>query len=127
MRQLSDKLYSAVRALAGEGPVKARLASAYEENLEILPEEDIPASIRPRFERLRQAMHAVKPTNVESPVTASVRKMSSAEATRHANQIVAMYSELTQVKATDKRARIIATTESESVAVIRTPDRATLN
>ena len=127
MNQLYDNLYSAVRALAGEGPVKARLASAYEENLEILSGEDIPASIRPRFERLHQAMHAVKPTNVESPVTASVRKMSSADATRHANQIVAMFNELTRVKTTDKRVRIIATAESESVATIRTPDRAALN
>ena len=127
MYRLSDKLYTAVRALAGAGPVKARLVAAYEKNLDMLSEADIPVNFRPRFDRLHQVMHSVQPTNIESPVVASVRKMSSADATRHANEIVAMFNELVQIKTTGERIRVIATAEPEGPATIRTPDRAALN
>ncbi len=105
MCQLSDNFYSAVRALAADGPIKSRLARAYTDNLAILAEEDVPESIRPRFLVLRQAMKMVKPTGTEDPVTASVRKMSAAEASRYAASIVAMFSELVRVKATGERVR----------------------
>ena len=103
MCQLSDNFYSAVRALAGDGSVKDRLANAYSENLEMLSEDDLPETIKPRFEGLRQAMHSAKPLSKESPVTASIRKMSPTEASRYATSIVAMFSELVRVKATGER------------------------
>lgn len=103
MCQLSDNFYSAVRALAGDGSVKDRLATAYTQNLEMLAEEAIPETIRPRFEELRKAMHSIEPMTTESPVTASVRKMAPTEASRHAASIVAMFSELVRVKDTGER------------------------
>jgi len=74
MCQLSDRFFSAVRSLSGDGPIKQRLVSAYKEHLEDLHEEDVPDSIRQKFTSLREALTAVGPTNGESAVHASVRK-----------------------------------------------------
>ncbi len=103
MYRHSDKFYAAVRTLSGNGPIKKRLIAAYDDNLAHLPAEELPESIRPRFELLRRAMHTVKPIATESPVLATVRKMSTIDANRCANQIVTMFSELVQVTDTDER------------------------
>ena len=104
MCQLSNKFFSAVRTLSGDGPIKRRLAKAYADNLELVREDEIPEIIRPKFVILRQAMHSAKPANrKESPVLASVRKMSNIEANRYSKAIVAMFSELVRVKATGER------------------------
>lgn len=94
----SDKFYSAVRTLAGNGPIKKRLISAYGDNLAHLPSEELPEIIRQRFDRLRRSMHSVKPLGAESAVLATVRKMSTTDANLCANQIVAMFSELARAK-----------------------------
>ncbi len=103
MCQFSDKFYSAVRTLSGDGSIKERLASAYDANLEHIADEDIPDIIRPRFELLKRRMHAVKPAGHESHVVASVRKMSTEQAAGCAALIVAMFSELVRVKSTGER------------------------
>jgi len=106
MCQFSNKFFSAVRILAGDGPIKTRLFLAYSDHLDMLPETDLPDSIRPRFEILKHTMHTVKPISEESPILASVRKMSSAQAGHCATQIVAMFSELVRVKSTGERLRL---------------------
>jgi hypothetical protein len=106
MCQFSNKFFSAVRTLAGDGPIKTRLFVAYSDHLDMLPEKDMPESIRPRFQLLKNSMHTVKPMSEESPILASVRKMSSAQASRCATQIVTMFSELVRVKSTGERLRV---------------------
>ncbi len=103
MSQHSDKFCTAVRVLSGNGPIKKRLVSAYDDNLAHLPAEELPELIRPRFELLRRAMHTVKPLRGESPVLATVRKMSKTETNRCANEIVTMFSELRPDKGTGER------------------------
>lgn len=98
MCQISDRFFSAVRTLTGDGPVKQRLLSAYKEHLEDLHEDQVPDSIRQKFESLREALTAVGPANGESAVHASVRKMSSVDAQRYATSILLMLSELVRVK-----------------------------
>lgn len=130
MCQLSDKFYSAVRTLAGDGPVKARLVRAYRDNLEAIADEEIPDAIRPRFDLLRAAMRAVRPVTSECPVVASVRKMSARDASRHATQIVAMFSELVRVKTTGERVRLLRRSEASQQAGTPDtppPDRVTVN
>lgn len=117
MCQFSDKFFSAVRILAGDGPIKKRLFLAYSDHLDMLPETDMPESIRPRFEILKHSMHAVKPISEESPILASVRKMSSTEASRCATQIVAMFSELVRVKSTGERLRLKSPTKKVQLVV----------
>ena len=111
MCQFTDRFYSAVHTLAGDGAVKQRLLSAYKDNLETLPEKDVPDHIRECFQRLRQAMTAAQPIGKECSVVASVRKMSATDATSFAADIVAMFSELVRVKATGERVRVAAPVE----------------
>ena len=94
MHKHTDLFYSAVRTLSGAGSLKKRLVTAYDDNLAHLLGEELPPNIRPRFEKLRVTMFTVKPVGSESPVLATVRKMSTAEANRCANLIVAMFKEL---------------------------------
>ena len=94
MHKHTDLFYTAVRTLSGAGPIKRRLVAAYDDNLAHLPAEELPDHIRLSFEQLRVTMFSVKPLGAESPVLATVRKMSSTEANRCANQIVAMFKEL---------------------------------
>ncbi len=103
MCEISDRFFSAVRSLAGDGPVKQRLVAAYKEYLEDLAETQVPESIRPKFESLKEALHAVGPTNGESAVHASVRKMSPVDAQRYATSILLMLGELVRVKGSGER------------------------
>ena len=103
MCQISDRFFSAVRTLSGDGPIKQRLVSAYKEHLEDLHEDQVPDSIRPKFDSLRQALTSVGPANGESAVHASVRKMSPVDAQRYATSVLLMLSELVRVKGTGER------------------------
>ncbi len=103
MCQISDRFFSATRTLGGDGPIKQRLVAAYQEYLETLREDELPESIRQKFESLRQALHAVDPINGETRVHASVRKMSPTDAQRYATSILLMLSELVRVKGSGER------------------------
>jgi len=103
MQHVADRFYAAVRTLAADGPAKQRLISAYVDHLESLGEDDVPEAIRPRFESLRGAMNAVPPTEKETAVQVSVRKMAPAEAARYTRSILAMFGELVRVKGTGER------------------------
>jgi hypothetical protein len=121
MCQYSDSLFAAVRILAGDGPIKKRLISAYSEHLDPFNIDEIPEMIRPGFESLRRSMHAVKPLSTEGTILASVRKMSTADASRNARQIVTMFSELVRVKATGERLRAGKTHEPADSPVAGQP------
>ena len=113
MCQFTDRFYSAVRTLAGDGPVKQRLLSAYSDNLESLSEADVPESIRESFIQMSRAMSAAAPLQNESAAEATVRKMSAAEASRHATNIVAMFSELVRAKSTGEKLRVVSRAEGK--------------
>ena len=100
MCQFTDRFYSAVRTLAGDGAVKQRLIAAYKDNLESLPDADVPDSIRERFDRLRATMCQAQPIGNECIVFATVRKMSAADATALAADIVEIFSELVRARST---------------------------
>jgi hypothetical protein len=103
MCHVADKFYAAVRTLATDAPLKQRLISAYVDHLEALAEEDVPEAIQTRFVALRQAMNAVPPTEKETAVQVSVRKMSQAEAARFTRSILVMFAEQIRVRSTGER------------------------
>ena len=103
MCQVSDRFFAAIHSLTGDGTVKQRLVVAYLDHLEAIRTDDLPESIRPRFELLRKAMSAVPPTEKETVVQVSVRKMSQTDAMRFTGSIVAMFAELVRVKTTGER------------------------
>ena len=103
MCHVADKFYAAVRTLTTDVPAKQRLINAYVDHLEALTEDDVPQAVQPRFDALRQAMTAVPPTEKETAVQVSVRKMSQAEAGRLSRSILAIFAELVRVKSTGER------------------------
>jgi hypothetical protein len=107
MCQISDRFFSAVRTLNADGPIKQRLVAAYHDYLEDLPEDQLPDSIRPKFASLRQGLTAVGPSNGESAVHASVRKMAAVDAQRYATSILLMLAELVRVKGSGDRLSFI--------------------
>ncbi|MEM8817465.1 MAG: hypothetical protein AAFX56_10160 [Pseudomonadota bacterium] len=99
MQHPVDCFYAAVAALAGDGHIKQRLISAYQDNLEELDADDLPRSVQDRFVALKTQMHKVTPANGEGPICASVRKMSIDEASSCAESVVGLYAELERFRA----------------------------
>jgi hypothetical protein len=89
-----ERFQGAVRVLIGDGPVKVRLVRAYSEYLEDLLDLEVPVSGGDALHELYVALHRVAPSGTETPVRASVQKMSSGEAAWHAGTILRLYVEL---------------------------------
>lgn len=94
MSNIVERFEAAVRILIADGPVKHRLAKAYSDHLEDLQDFDLPVENGGTFSDLHAALHRVHPAGQESPVKASVQKMSPLEAGSHARTIFALYAAL---------------------------------
>jgi hypothetical protein len=92
--QIAQRFAEAVHTLISDGPIKQRLASAYDAHLNDLADVEFPAGLRRDFGDLQAAMSKFAPAGSETRVRASVQKMSSAEAADHAATIVRLYVEL---------------------------------
>jgi len=93
-----DRLNAALTVLAGHGHIKQRLIKAYEDHLAEIDEDELPVVMKQSFADLRKQMHQVAPLNGEGPICASVRKMSIAEASECAAQVVALYGEISRLR-----------------------------
>jgi len=91
-----DRLNAALTVLAGHGHIKQRLMKAYEEHLVDIDEDELPVVMKQSFADLRRLMHQVTPLKGESPICASVRKMSVVEASQCAAQVVGLYGEISR-------------------------------
>ena len=91
MQYHADRFHAAVRVLAGAGSIKQRLVSAYRDNLDDIHEDDMPPPVQADFAALRERLHRVTPLNGEGAVCATVRKMSSAEASCCAVSLLSLY------------------------------------
>ncbi len=91
MPYLEERFEAAVSILVGDGSVKDRLVVAYLENLDDLESDELPQSLRKRFEDLHTALHAVTPIGREPRVRAATRKMSNLQAGNHARTILSLY------------------------------------
>ena len=89
-----DRFYAAVSVLASHGHIKQRLMKAYEDHLDGISQDELPAAIRESFLELQAEMYRVAPLNGEGPICASVRKMSPTEASDCAVSVVSLYREL---------------------------------
>ncbi|HNP37446.1 MAG TPA: hypothetical protein PKK10_16485 [Woeseiaceae bacterium] len=89
-----DRFFAAVSVLAGDGYIKQRLIRAYADNLADIDEDELPVAVKEEFADTRKCMHSVAPMNGESPISASVRKMSAREASACALALFSIYSEL---------------------------------
>ena len=96
MSKLDNRFYTAVSVLAGHGHIKQRLIQAFEDNLTIIEDDDIPVALRQSFVDLRHVMSQVAPLNGEGPICASVRKMSIEEADECAHRILDLYCDMSR-------------------------------
>ncbi len=87
MAYLTGNFRDAVRALSGAGPVKQRLIQAFSSHLDEIHDDELPGEARLAFAELRTRLHQAKPMNGETPIRASVRKMSPTEA-EHCAEII---------------------------------------
>ena len=97
-----DHFYAAVSVLAGHRHIKQRLMKAYEEHLDAILEDELPAAVRESFIELQRTMHRVAPLNGEGPICASVRKMSAEQAGECAESIVRMYHDMIRYADSDQ-------------------------
>ena len=88
------RLYAAVSVLTGHGDIKQRLIKAYEENLAIIEDDDLPIALKQAFADFRHKMSQVAPLNGEGRIRASVRKMSIIEADSCARKLLDIYSDI---------------------------------
>jgi len=94
MKHIQASFLAAVEVLVGDGPVKSRLCRAFEEHLCDFEDSELPAAVRDDYRALCTALRMVKAVGPQSCVQATVRKMSSADAARHAAAILAMHLSL---------------------------------
>lgn len=90
----AERFEGAVNELVREGPIKQRLARAYSENLVDLKGQEFPDGLNSLFAELSEALHRVAPVGTETRIEASIKKMSTADADRHARTIVKLYGGL---------------------------------
>jgi hypothetical protein len=88
------RLYAAVSVLTGHGDIKQRLIKAYEENLAIIDDDDLPIALKQAFADCRHKMSQVDPLNGEGRIRATVRKMSIVEADACARNLLDLYSDI---------------------------------
>src|SRR5688500_13677111 len=86
-----ERFAAAVGVLVADGPIKQRLAAACSMHLADLTEADVPPALRRELAELQAAISRVAPAGHETPVRASVQKMSPREASAHAATIVKLY------------------------------------
>ncbi len=98
-----NRFYAAVSVLAGHGYIKQRLVKAYEENLAVIEEEDLPIAIKQSFADLRHMMSRVDPVKAEGRIRASVRKMSVEEADQCAHKMINLYRDMIRYRDNDQQ------------------------
>lgn len=91
MKHIQASFQAAVQILVGDGPVKKRLCSAFELHLVGLEIAELPSSVRDDYRALQTALQTARAIGPQSCIEATVRKMSVAEATRHAVTIFSMH------------------------------------
>jgi hypothetical protein len=101
MSNHAHRFFAAVSVMAGHGNIKQRLIQAYEENLAVIDDHDLPIVIRQAFAELRDMMSQVAPLNGEGRVRASVRKMSVGEADACAQRMLAIYGDIIRLEDSD--------------------------
>ena len=99
-----ERFRDAVVVLAGGGPVKQRLTDAYQAHLRDLDADDLPRDLRGPYSTLVTALQSGQRVGTLDAISASVRKMSEADAAGHAQSIVHMFAGLQEPAAANRPA-----------------------
>lgn len=96
MKPAWESVHLAAVQLADSSPVKHRLVVAFSKYLAEVDSSELPRDVRAEFDSLRRDLTRVPPLRGETPVMATVRKMSNEEAGRNAQRIVRLLGALPQ-------------------------------
>lgn len=105
MHNTVELLQRATLRLSQEGSIKDRLADAYATHLIEVDAEELPETVRAEFGALCAAMNRETPLPRESPIRASVRKMSNEEAGHYAALVVRLFAAMARADAPAGAAR----------------------
>ena len=97
MSNHTHRFYAAVSVMAGHGNIKQRLIKAFEENLAVIDDHELPIAVRQAFADLRHMLSQVAPLNGEGRIRASVRKMSVSDADACAQQMLDIYRDIIRI------------------------------
>ena len=93
------KLHAATLELAKATPIKQRLAHAFSKHLKHIDAALLPPTLRCEFHDILRGLEAVSPLPGETPVQATVRKMSADDADLIATRIVVLFGEVARAHA----------------------------
>lgn len=96
MHRVIERLEAATLHFARSGGIKERLEAAWRQCLQNLDAEDVPHDLRLQFLELSSQLQRERPLRGEDALRATIRKMSSEEAERHASLIVRMFCRVTR-------------------------------
>ncbi len=88
------KLHAATLELARSSPIKQRLTNAFSKHLCTIDPAQLPPPLRGEFHEIVRGLEAVAPLPGESPVQATVRKLSADDADLFATRIVVLFGEV---------------------------------
>lgn len=113
MQTTLEHFRDAVLVLVGAGPVKQRLLQAFHEHLDHLSPDELPRDLRDAYATLAAAFHSTRRTGSLDAISASVLKMSEAEACRHAQSVVRMFGCLNEAQPATRPAMILRAVPDE--------------
>ena len=93
------KLHAATLELARSAPIKQRLICAFSKHLRSIEPAELPPPLRCEFNDLLRGLEAVSPMPGETPVQATVRKMSAEDTDLFAARIVVLFGEVARATA----------------------------
>lgn len=97
MTDHSKRFLAAAAICTGAESVKRRLDNAWLGFLHDLDPRELPTEIQPDFHALREAMHTATPQPHENAASASIRKMSDAQAAVYTATILDLATSLLQL------------------------------
>ena len=109
------RFYAAVSVMAGHGNIKQRLIEAYEENLAVIDDHELPIVIKQSFADLRHMLSQVAPLNGEGRIRASVRKMSVLQADECAQKMLDIYGDIIRYADADDDSMPLAPSDQSSI------------
>jgi hypothetical protein len=109
------RFYAAVSVMAGHGNIKQRLIQAYEENLAVIDDHELPIVIKQSFADLRHMLSQVAPLNGEGRIRASVRKMSVLQANECAQKMLDIYGDIIRYADADDDSMPLAPSDIASI------------
>ena len=99
-----DRFHGAALLLVGAGPVKQRLAEAFQKYLIDLDTDELPRELRADFLSLAESLSSGRAVGGMGVVDATVRKFSDAQAAGYAVRLITMYGSLAQAQSVAQRA-----------------------